>query len=164
MNTRITLKNFKHAKFASEETQCFGAAVYFDGIKIGDASNDGHGGATFLYPDADKHQLVGAAEMYACSLLEERGFDPPLVQIIDQLVEQQLVRKDVASRYRRAIKTKVLFLKDGELFNCGSKGARAPVDKLIESVRTRHPTAVILNTLPEAQAIDRYVAVVMATD
>lgn len=110
-NTRISLKNFKHAKFASQETQCFGAAVYFDGVKIGDASNDGHGAATYFYADADKGEQCAAAHAYAKQIIGSEGFDAPISQVIDDLVEAQLVRKDVAARYRRAIKTKVLFLK-----------------------------------------------------
>lgn len=45
---QITLKNFKHAAFASQETYCFEATVYIDGKKAGIASNDGHGGCTFV--------------------------------------------------------------------------------------------------------------------
>lgn len=45
----ITLKNFKHAAFASQETYCFQATVYADGKKVGVASNEGHGGSTFIH-------------------------------------------------------------------------------------------------------------------
>ena len=45
----ITLKNFKHAAFASQETYCFEATVYIDGKKAGTASNEGHGGCTFVH-------------------------------------------------------------------------------------------------------------------
>jgi hypothetical protein len=48
---QITLKNFKHAAFASQETYCFQATVYVDGIKVGVASNEGHGGCTFIHFD-----------------------------------------------------------------------------------------------------------------
>jgi hypothetical protein len=48
---QITLKNFKHAAFASEETYCFQATVYVDGIKVGVAGNDGHGGCTSIHFD-----------------------------------------------------------------------------------------------------------------
>lgn len=46
----ITLKNFKHAAFASEETYCFQATVYINGSKAGLASNSGHGGPTDFHP------------------------------------------------------------------------------------------------------------------
>jgi hypothetical protein len=48
---KITLKNFKHAAFASQETYCFEATVYIDGKKAGTASNEGHGGCTFVRLD-----------------------------------------------------------------------------------------------------------------
>ncbi len=45
----ITLKNIKHAEFASHETNCFTANIYLDKKKIGEAENDGHGGETILH-------------------------------------------------------------------------------------------------------------------
>jgi hypothetical protein len=47
---RITLKNIKHAEFASEETNCYKASVYFDGKRVGIVSNDGHGGCDYQWP------------------------------------------------------------------------------------------------------------------
>lgn len=32
---RVTLRNIKHAAFASQETECFNATVYIDGVKEG---------------------------------------------------------------------------------------------------------------------------------
>jgi hypothetical protein len=57
----ITLKNFKHAEFASEETYCFQATVYLDGKKVGVASNEGHGGSTNFYPHTGFSTLDGQA-------------------------------------------------------------------------------------------------------
>ena len=47
--TRLTLKSFKTVKWMSEETVCFTASVLIDGKLIGEASNEGHGGCTFLH-------------------------------------------------------------------------------------------------------------------
>ena len=41
----ITLKNVKIYAGLSEETIAFNASVYIDGKKVGDAKNNGHGGA-----------------------------------------------------------------------------------------------------------------------
>ena len=41
---KIDLKNLKFAEFASQETNCFSATVYIDGVKATTISNDGHGG------------------------------------------------------------------------------------------------------------------------
>jgi len=48
ITSRITIKSFKTVKWMSEETICFTASVLFDGKVIGEASNEGHGGCTFV--------------------------------------------------------------------------------------------------------------------
>lgn len=50
MDLKVELKNVKHAAFASEETDCFEATIYIDGIKAGKASNEGRGGCTNFEP------------------------------------------------------------------------------------------------------------------
>ena len=49
---RITLKSLKHAAYLSEETLAFTATVYFDGQRIGQGRNDGHGGCTDVDPSS----------------------------------------------------------------------------------------------------------------
>ncbi len=49
---KITLKNFKHAEFASHETTCFEATVYVDGKIFCMASDEGQGGEVSLEPHA----------------------------------------------------------------------------------------------------------------
>lgn len=44
--TRIKLKGLKIYTGMSQETVCFNATVLFDGLSIGTADNDGHGGET----------------------------------------------------------------------------------------------------------------------
>jgi hypothetical protein len=52
---QIELKKFKEAKFASQETLCFQAEIYLDGIHSGLVANDGQGGANFYSnPHAEK--------------------------------------------------------------------------------------------------------------
>ena len=48
--SRIQLKNVKYAAFASQETHCYEASVYFDGKKVGHVSNEGHGGCYYQHP------------------------------------------------------------------------------------------------------------------
>lgn len=54
--SRITIKSFKTVKWMSEETICFTASVLFDGKVIGEASNEGHGGCTFVRFIGDARQ------------------------------------------------------------------------------------------------------------
>ena len=41
---KLELKNIKHTEWASEETNCYQAALYVDGKPVAIVSNDGHGG------------------------------------------------------------------------------------------------------------------------
>ena len=52
----LTLKNIKHAEFASQETHCFEATIYLNGKPAIKAENDGRGGADHYY--ARKGQSV----------------------------------------------------------------------------------------------------------
>lgn len=46
---RVELRKIKHATFASEETECFEAQVYINGVHYGSASNDGKGGCNMYH-------------------------------------------------------------------------------------------------------------------
>ena len=50
MESRISLKNIKHAAFASHETHCFEATVCLDGDRACKVENDGKGGSDHYYP------------------------------------------------------------------------------------------------------------------
>lgn len=45
----LELKGIKIAKFASQETYCFEAALYLDGKKVAIVSNQGHGGCDSVH-------------------------------------------------------------------------------------------------------------------
>ena len=47
----LQLKSFKHSEFASEETHCYEATVYFNRNKIGTVLNRGNGGADDFHAD-----------------------------------------------------------------------------------------------------------------
>ena len=47
---KITLKSIKYAAFASEETHCYSATVYADGVKLCTVDNDGKGGCDHFRP------------------------------------------------------------------------------------------------------------------
>lgn len=60
----ITLKNIKHIPRLSEETECFTASIYIDGVKKGEASNRGCGGNTDIHP----RELAESIHDYAKTL------------------------------------------------------------------------------------------------
>ena len=65
---KITVKNVKVAEFASEETLCFEATVYIDGVRAFTAHNDGHGGCDmYLSTSPDSATPLEKAEECAKS-------------------------------------------------------------------------------------------------
>ena len=51
LSLRIGFTFFKEYKSMSEETMCFSANITLDGVKVGRAKNDGHGGCTDIVFD-----------------------------------------------------------------------------------------------------------------
>ncbi|MHA2403822.1 MAG: hypothetical protein ACXADH_12575, partial [Candidatus Kariarchaeaceae archaeon] len=49
----ISLKNIRVHNDMSEETTCFSASVYVNGVKAGTAKNDGRGGCNMYYLERD---------------------------------------------------------------------------------------------------------------
>ena len=65
---RLTVKNYKRAEWASEETDCFSASLYLDGKRIGTARNDGRGGCDFL--DFESREKETAFREYVSEWIE----------------------------------------------------------------------------------------------
>lgn len=160
---KIELKSIKYAAFASEETSCYSAALWVDGKKIGDVSNNGHGGCDNFHGDQAAYRL---ADQWCCANLltrqytiEKDGFDAApspqdLEELCGELLNDHLIAKDLA----KALNSKALFTIPGRegLFTKAYKGKVKPDQTLFESVRTAHPGAVILNTLPRDEALKIY--------
>ena len=73
---KIELRNIKYADWASQETACYQASIYINGVKVGETSNHGQGGADMVYP----HEVAERIDAYAATL-------PPLNwdgHVIDQ--------------------------------------------------------------------------------
>ncbi len=108
----ITLKNFKHAAFASQETYCFEATVYIDGKKAGTASNDGHGGCTFVHLteafrhlDTPENDIEGKVDA-ECHKLVCAKQDKSIISRVKRDLSKDLLfkRKDTPAGQCRVIK------------------------------------------------------------
>lgn len=167
---RITIKKLKVAKFASEETLCMSAEVYFDGKLLGTAQNDGHGGNTNLYRTPKCPQsLIDDAETWAKSLPDvvARLSDDPantetftykmdLEHVIDELVQEELAAKELAAAFKRSLK-KVTLLDGGKVYTLTAKDkSKTLTPEFIAAVQKKYPAATILNNLPTDAAFDLY--------
>jgi hypothetical protein len=166
---RIELKNIQHAALASQETACFTATVYLNGKRAGTVGNTGNGGCHWY----DGRALESALGDYARTLphrpIDERDpsqgtHAPDADALIDDLLSRHLALRDL----RRALKRKVLFLRDGKVYSVSPRATQpGPYDlatalRLMlakpETLRQRLNSRVILNLLPENEALDLYLA------
>lgn len=89
----IEIKNIKINKAFSEETICFIADVFVNGVKTAYAKNDGHGGCTFYNRYEGKEALLDKAEQYAKTLPSSKFFDLvipcDLGSLIDKAVDDK---------------------------------------------------------------------------
>lgn len=142
---KIELKNIKHSEFASRETNCYEATIYINGKREGLVSNDGHGGCDHVTP----WQLAQEIDAYAktlppivCEWNDPTTGKPMLLEqthetIFGDLLTNWLIDKDL----KRLMKTKILFTRDGQLYEI-SKAVRISPSESIQ----------ILNNLPFDQA------------
>ena len=150
---KIELKAIQYAAFSSEETNCYTANLYVDGRKIGSVGNDGHGGPDHFH--GDRAAFATADAWCKANLprwqMNDRSFDTDLEMRCGQLVDDWIVSRDLKTAFR----TKVLMRDpaNGHLYEVKHRGR---IDDTIAGIGKRHPGAVILNTLPFAEALTLY--------
>ena|SRR5690242_14376724 len=150
---KIEIRNVKHAKFASQETDCFEATVLIDGKVEGRVSNEGHGGCNFYHP----HDLGFKLDEYAKTLPPCQTQYGPLEMssdlLIGELFNKWLLEKDL----KKTLKSKILFLRDGKLLQV-KKIVGEQVEVAVEKYKVALKTDTILNALPFNEALDIFVA------
>jgi hypothetical protein len=148
----ITLKRFQHYPRMSEETNAFNADIVHDGVVVGSAENDGHGGCTFVHLN-DKGRAIPS--IVAASVLSELN-DDSLTSIVDDLVEKAIHSKWVDKQRKRIAKqlaTTVLFNrkgdKDGTFRTYNLKG-KSPAEVLAfaQQVAGKPDVTRVLNLMP----------------
>jgi len=154
--TKISLKNLVVVKSLSEETLCFTATAYVDGKKAFEVSNRGHGGCHEYH--AYDAALMDRADAYAKSLppytwasaptadhceVHQVGYD--LDMLIDDLIEAMELEKRV-----KRLLAKVVMIDNGKIYTFKA----SPRPDVIDRIKVKYPTGVILNTMPLTDAID----------
>ena len=126
MSNRIDIKNLKVAEFLSEETVAFSASLYWDGKKVGEASNDGHGGANriLLLGKSGKwdrelmDEMAKEAETHTWTyegLTEPHSLDSYISQLVEDKQEEKFLKKECRKNTLFRIPGKTY--KDGE-YDC----------------------------------------------
>jgi len=145
---KVSLKKVEYSARMSEETSCFSADVYVDGVKVGHAKNRGCGGETELCGN------FKALEEYAGTLPEREikdfGGGPLLTpfkykahaeDLVDEALHAHLMRKSM----KRLISKRTVFTQDGKLYTTAFTNRNLPGG------------CAVLNTLPENEALELYI-------
>lgn len=114
----IELKRISIYERMSEETTAFNADLWVNGKKIGEASNEGHGGPTSyraIFGNDEARRLLAEAEAYCKTLPpvtstllvagdETFTYDQTLETFIDDLIEKEAERKEKAKLEKKMAK------------------------------------------------------------
>lgn len=160
----IQLKNIKHTEWASHETHCYTASLYWQGHRIGAVGNDGHGGCDWADVTnkrlwAEMLEWIKAQPGIVCDFEDPNTGEPAVLDaspdiICADLVSDFLITKDV----KRIMAKKVLFTKAGEKGLYATKGARNAAERehWVSQISQREDTGVVLNSLPIDDAVKIY--------
>ena len=165
----ITIKNIKHAAFASEETHCFEATIYIDNKRSLRVSNDGHGGPNQYYHTKDQTDSAFKDQFNRAIIIGERyvqehhtrswdeyasswsGNSELLDWLINDLMNEHFVLKEM----RNVMKKKIVLFdkKDQQVYSFKQK----PTQEAVAYYRKKHlldgkKPWLFLNDLPEAES------------
>jgi len=148
----ITLKRFQHYPRMSEETEAFNADISYEGVTIGTAENNGHGGCTFVHLN-DKGRAI--PEIITANQIPEFNEDS-LTNMVDRLVENSIRSKWIDKQRKKVEKqlaTTVLFSrkgdKDGSFRTYNLKGkSPAEVVAFAKQVAGKPDVTRVLNLMP----------------
>jgi hypothetical protein len=156
----IELRKLRVVATLSEETACYTAEIWIDGVRSFAASNRGHGGAD------DYHQLGSVTEAEVNEWLRANRtarvfhgltLEPSLEHEVAHLMDVA----DQAKALKRKLRTGVITIENGAVYTYPLKGR--PPAAVIASIRKGKPGAEILNDGGDA-AIDRAVTLLLAQD
>jgi len=148
---KIELKNIKHAAFASQETQCFEASLYINGKLRGTVSNEGYGGADRFSDHAAEDELNAYAKTLPPRTYEWDGKTHEFDQTADSLVQEILGEHLSRKQLQRVMRDKVVYLKDGKLWQTTAIKSAEQRAKYIALKESEGKT--VLNSLPLADAV-----------
>jgi hypothetical protein len=155
---KIELKALKYSDFASQETHCFQANIYIDGIKRGTADNDGRGGMTSIHPWQLEKEIKRFTDTLPPEVRHYGGetmtFEVTPDGYIDELVTLTLHEKDL----KRGLKNKILFARDGKVYETKRLTAAEMTASFLDpKIKEKLKTEKILNLMQFDQALKLYV-------
>jgi hypothetical protein len=152
----IELKALHHYPRMSEDSECFDAAIYIDGKKVGTARDDGNGGMIHIQPHSLHEQLneIGKSVGKLESEFSPEGLQIDAELIVGALLMEALHKKD----FKKYVKPrKVTFADGAHIYTFGDLPIdKSEQEKLFEYIKKENPNAVFFNGLSEEKAFELY--------
>lgn len=155
----IELKNIKYAAFASEETSCYSATIFVDGVKFATVDNEGRGGPDRVSPFTGGYDAVAQLDeriKRTMPRIESEyfpdGLEPSLETVCGDLLDTFLLRKD----FKNVLKKIAMLRPDGNVVTYPAKVKPTPEN--IAKAKEINPNFRCLNTMPEDEAFAIYSA------
>jgi hypothetical protein len=147
---KIQLTNVKHAKFMSQETECFSATIVIDGKICGQVSNEGHGGGNIYHPWSVSTTLNDHAK----TLPKMKTNYGELEMDADLVIGDLFTKWQLEKELKRTLKTRILFVRDGKLLQT-NKGTSQDIEAEIKNPQlvTRLRAEKVLNQLSFDEAL-----------
>jgi len=162
----LTIKNVKHSVFASHETNCFEATIYWNGKKAGYAENSGQGGCTGINwldrgvekeaQDWAKTQPDIVTDYCLHDSDEIFTYKFELEGAVDQLLETYLFEKEMKSKLRAKILIKDDTCGKGDFYAWSIKKYKQfTKDDLIKEILSsqKFENPIVMNNLPLNEAL-----------
>lgn len=155
----LELKNIKYSNFASQETHCYEASLYFKGKKVATVSNDGHGGCDhqhFTSKEAEEavHEWLWGIGGEWLERIAAVGECTALEFWCCYRVNDWLEKKDL----KRLLAKRVIYTKigmEGLYQTNAAKNARQR-DAWVDQAKDWEGTEKVLNLLPFDDAMEIY--------
>jgi hypothetical protein len=164
----IQIKSFKESQFASEETLCYQAVIYVDGVRAIAASNEGHGGCD-NYQRLDITPAAKAAFDEAMAKIEahvktldpidmsKHGIEEPMDWDAELFINTAVSDFSTMKYLKRQMIRRVVCVEEGKpAFELSWKGLKKLTEAHIAKAEKQNPTAIVLNRLPIQEAFDLY--------
>ena len=155
---KIELKNLKHSKWASQETDCFHADVWINGKRAGQVSNHGQGAANDYSPWELAETLNEYAATLAPTTYEIGGKTHTIPEDADSIISRAFVAKLHERDLRRMLANRVIYVdREGKLMQTKTTTKQA-MSKILEmpNLFERLNATKILNFLSIDEALSIY--------
>jgi len=163
----ITLKNVKHCEFASHETDCFEASLYFNGKKVGFTYNDGYGGPTEVdFVSSEAEEMVDAwvksqpdEEFESGGKTYTVGFSLDIA--IGEALDKFLRTKELKGKMRSKLIIVCDDSNDGKFYQV-KRSKNFDDSFMFDRIKSANPkmsNPVCLNLLPIEKAVELWAAV-----